>query len=197
MMASTKIWMPLYVGDYLADTTRLTTEQHGAYLLMLLDYWRNGPLPDDDGALAQITHLSPSAWASHKPALSKFFQITGCVWRSENLDAELKKAAENRAKASQKASAAAKARWERENAGIASGNAPSNAPGTASGTARGMRQALPEGMPEQCPSTSPSPTLNPSQGEDGYYGDRCTGDTCPFGDDLEPAPALDGEEDGQ
>ena len=41
-----------HIGDYLQDTTRLSTEQQGAYLLLIMDYWTNGPLPDDDAALA-------------------------------------------------------------------------------------------------------------------------------------------------
>jgi uncharacterized protein YdaU (DUF1376 family) len=69
----TDIWMPLYIGDYLADTTRLTTEQHGAYLLLLMDYWRNGPPPDDPVVLQQITKLSPVAWNSHQAVLMRFF----------------------------------------------------------------------------------------------------------------------------
>jgi hypothetical protein len=56
--------MPLYVGDYLADTGRLTTEQPGAYLLLILDYWRNGALPDDS-ILATICGLSATAWSMH------------------------------------------------------------------------------------------------------------------------------------
>ncbi len=61
--------MPLYIGDYLADTSRLTTEQHGAYLLLLMDYWRSGRLPDNDQVLAQITKLSPDAWSNARAIL--------------------------------------------------------------------------------------------------------------------------------
>lgn len=62
--------MPLYVGDYLGDTQRLTTEQHGAYLLLILDYWRNGPAPDDDLVLQQITKLNKAGWKKTPPCTS-------------------------------------------------------------------------------------------------------------------------------
>lgn len=74
-MQKTDIWMPLYIGDYLADTSRLTTEQHGAYLLLLMDYWRSGRLPNNDQVLAQITKLPLETWLIHKGVLQGFFEI--------------------------------------------------------------------------------------------------------------------------
>ena len=74
-MKKTDIWMPLYIGDYLADTSRLTTEQHGAYLLLLMDYWRSGKLPDNDQVLSQITKLPIETWLLHKGVLQGFFEV--------------------------------------------------------------------------------------------------------------------------
>ena len=74
-MADTDTWMPLYVDDYLGDTQRFNTEQHGAYILLIMDYWRNGPPPDDDGVLAQITRLDRTRWRKHRSILSTKFQI--------------------------------------------------------------------------------------------------------------------------
>ena len=50
-------WFPFNVGDYVRDTMHLTTEQHGAYLLLMLAYWPRGPLPDNDNALASIAKV--------------------------------------------------------------------------------------------------------------------------------------------
>lgn len=91
-MSKTDIWMPLYVADYLADTTRLTTEQHGAYLLLIMDYWRNGPLPDDDAALSNITRLPTATWKKHRPAIARMFSIEGGEWRHKRVDDEYAKA---------------------------------------------------------------------------------------------------------
>jgi uncharacterized protein YdaU (DUF1376 family) len=81
-------WMPLYVGDYLRDTARLSTEQHGAYFLLIMDYWVNGPLPDDDAALATIARLAPGPWKRARAAIAAFFQIKDGCWNHKRLDHE-------------------------------------------------------------------------------------------------------------
>lgn len=93
-MSKPDSWLPLYVADYMADTTRLTTEQHGAYLLLLMDYWRNGPPPDDNDVLARITGLTASRWKAQRKSIERFFSIDAGVWRQKRADFEMNKARE-------------------------------------------------------------------------------------------------------
>lgn len=82
------LWMPLYIGDYQKDTMRLTTQQHGAYLLMLMEYWINGPLPDDNEDLAAITKMSLTEWKKHRKKLQRFFTVEGGSWHNKRADEE-------------------------------------------------------------------------------------------------------------
>jgi uncharacterized protein YdaU (DUF1376 family) len=67
-------YMKLYVGDYLADTTHLTTLEHGAYALLLMAMWRSGgSLPAADDNLARLARCSPAEWASMKTTILAFF----------------------------------------------------------------------------------------------------------------------------
>jgi len=105
-------WMPLYWGDYLKDTGRLTTEGHGAYLLLIADYWTSGAaLPDDDAQLAAITRLPPARWRQHRRVLEHFFEIADGVWRHSRIDRELELATLLITERSAAGKAGAKARW--------------------------------------------------------------------------------------
>jgi uncharacterized protein YdaU (DUF1376 family) len=110
-------WMPLYVGDYLGDTGHLTTAQHGAYLLLMMHYWRKGELPDDDRQLSKITKLPLKTWCDYRPILQDFFHDG---WKHKRIDAELERMvrlSEKRAVAGQKGGlGSALARMKLENA---------------------------------------------------------------------------------
>ena len=105
------IWMPVYVGDYLASTGRLTTEQHGAYFLLLLDYWKNGPPPDDDSILCQIARLSLESWKEIRHSMSSFFRISGGQWKHQVLDERREEAERNRQNAINRGRRGAEARY--------------------------------------------------------------------------------------
>ena len=86
-------FMQLYVGDYLADTLDLTTEQHGAYLLLLMTMWRHGArLPNDPSKLARIARVSARRWHLVWPEIQHFFYVDGDDVRNKRLDREHQKA---------------------------------------------------------------------------------------------------------
>lgn len=112
-------WMPLYVADYLADTAHLRAAQSGAYLHLIMHYWKTGGLPDDDDQLASIARVTAAEWRKFKPTLAAFF-YNG--WRHKRIDAELAHAAE----ISSKRKDAADAKHAKSKA-KADANAPANA----------------------------------------------------------------------
>lgn len=81
--------MPMYWDAYLADTTHLTTEEHGAYMLLLAAMWRrNGYVPDDDKDNARILGLTPAKWRKIKARLTATisgFNADGDVITQEKL----------------------------------------------------------------------------------------------------------------
>jgi uncharacterized protein YdaU (DUF1376 family) len=92
-MSKTDIWMPLYIADYLADTQHLTRDEHGAYLLLMMAYWRTGTaLPDDDKRLAAICKASPKEWKELRPTLAEFFTVGDGVWHQKRIEEEYAKA---------------------------------------------------------------------------------------------------------
>lgn len=106
------LFMPFFVGDYQKDTTDLTTEEHGAYFLLLLDLWnRGGYLPGDATRVARIARVGDDRWPSVWGTIGRFFTDAGDGRLTQKrLLVEFNKAKEKRRAASEsgKKGAAAK-----------------------------------------------------------------------------------------
>lgn len=84
--------MKLYVADYLADTTHLTTREHGAYLLLLMAMWRaGGKLPANDVKLAKIVGMTAREWADVRLSILAFFRRRGAQLSHKRVISELAK----------------------------------------------------------------------------------------------------------
>jgi uncharacterized protein YdaU (DUF1376 family) len=87
---------PFYPADYKRDTQRLSLEEHGAYLLLIMEYYMAGPLPDDDAKLARILHCDIRTWRRLRPEVSRKFAKSphrlndGCL-HHKRIDLELEK----------------------------------------------------------------------------------------------------------
>lgn len=154
-MADAGAWMPLYIGDYLADTMHLSGPEHGAYLLLIMHYWRTGPLPTDDRTLAAIARTDRKEWAGEIGEVVKaFFDEKGGKLHHKRIDAELAAASAN----IEQKRAAAHARWNRPDSGrTARASARAHASDNADGDATAYADADATAIRLECPSPSPSP----------------------------------------
>lgn len=102
---SNRAWMPLHITDYLADTGHLTAAEHGAYLLLIMHYWQNAGLPENERMIARIARMDAAQWEESREVIAMLF---GPGWTHKRIDAELAKADE----VIQKRRAAANARHQ-------------------------------------------------------------------------------------
>jgi uncharacterized protein YdaU (DUF1376 family) len=86
-------YLQLYVADYLADTTDLTAEEHGAYLMLLMAMWRNeARLPNDHAKLCRYAKVRPNRWAKVWGVIVRFFDDEGDFISQKRLRHEHEKA---------------------------------------------------------------------------------------------------------
>jgi uncharacterized protein YdaU (DUF1376 family) len=102
MSAKSDIWMPIYIGDLLADTQHLTNEQFGIYHKLFYHQWRHGHFSEDEMATiagfsnAVFESASSTSQAELKQAFSRVLAAlkqmlakdTDGLWFSRRCDLE-------------------------------------------------------------------------------------------------------------
>jgi uncharacterized protein YdaU (DUF1376 family) len=133
--------IPLFTDAYLADTRHLSTEEHGAYLLLMMEAWRRPTcsLPDDDALLCRLAGLSSQRWEEVKPIVMGFWTLDGRrkTWTQKRLSQERDFVARKSASQAEKASK----RWNK------------------------TKNDDPAALPGECPADTPTPTPTPTQKE--------------------------------
>ena len=112
--------MPLWTDAYLADTSHLTTIEHGAYLLLLMVAWRSHDkrLPDDDKKLARYARVTAGQWQRLRPVLQEFFKVKDGYWTQGRLTDEAEAVRQHRERQSQAGKASALKRKGRHSTAV-------------------------------------------------------------------------------
>jgi uncharacterized protein YdaU (DUF1376 family) len=102
-------FMPWHWQAYLADTTHLTTIEHGAYDLLIGAMWlAGGVLPENDAYLMRVTKTDRRQWQRMKPTIMAFMRSLGDGnFTQNNVLDKLRVVRAKRAKASD----SVRARW--------------------------------------------------------------------------------------
>lgn len=99
-MSKHDVFMPLMIGDFLRDTMRLDVEQQGAYLLLLIDMWCNGPIKNEEKILQKICKFSAHKWAKKSEEILQIFSVKdGCIFHPDMEDSRERAIATHEARA--------------------------------------------------------------------------------------------------
>ncbi len=84
--------MQFFPADLLSGTLHLTTEQIGAYLMLLFAMWTaGGSLINEPAKLARIARVSRQRWERISPDILPFFEVEGDQLTQERLKRDLEK----------------------------------------------------------------------------------------------------------
>ena len=152
-MAKVDIFMPFYVGDYLKDTNRLSAAEHGAYLMLMLDYWQNGPIPDDERILFRLSRMSADEWVESREVLLAYFKRKDGRLFHSRIDRELKAAKERKERYSELSKVGVSARKSRS---TVNGTVDGEVDSTVNGEVHRRGNASPSPSPSSLSSSSTS-----------------------------------------
>src|SRR5262245_23576885 len=67
-------WMPLFWGDFLANTLHLSAQEVGAYFLLIAHAWEHrGAIPYE--AARRIARIDSKYWPKVRAAIEPFFEV--------------------------------------------------------------------------------------------------------------------------
>ena len=111
------------LGDVLSETAHLSTEEFGAYQLLVFAFWQHGALPDDDARLARIVRATPEKWAEMRDTLAELF---GVDWIPERLAKRRDEVEAAHLANVRKGKKGAQKRWKKEPEADSPTNGPAN-----------------------------------------------------------------------
>lgn len=132
--------LPLWTDSFIADTTHLTAEETGGYLMLLMCAWRRPDcdLPDDEVLLQRWSRIDARRWAKVRDRIMSFWTLSNGRWTQKRLVKEHEFVSHRRAIKSDNA----KAKWlKNKEAGDA--------------------VALRNGCETDAPTPTPTPIYNP------------------------------------
>lgn len=104
----------LNIQAWKEQTTTLTPAERGAFVLLQMHYWRSGPIPDRDSAMAQITGMDLKDWKKARESLEPLFITGEGEWFRTDWNESLDAAYAAVKKASDAGKLANKMRWDRQ-----------------------------------------------------------------------------------